>query len=203
MEVENNEDFSRSQLGFTTEVLSNFRFLITDYGFECVKANTTLVRYESESLFVNIYHGRRSYELNFEIGELERSLNVQENGYTIGEIMDLYEVRNNLKFTFFQASNKDQTQKLIQKLSEYIKTYAKPILAGNHEIFGKLQMLRKKKSDALIKDIHLTKVREIADIAWKEKDYPKIVEVYESIKDDLTSIELKKLTYAIKQLLIN
>jgi hypothetical protein len=200
MKLENNEDFSRSQLCFASEALSNFRFLIDDYDFTCTSVDTTLVRYESEFIFVHIYHGRRSYELNVEIGKLETSPDIQENGYTIGEIMDLFEVRSNLKFTFFQASNKTQVQRLLQKLAEYVQMYAKPILEGDYEIFKKLQILRQKKSDAFIKDMNLTKSREIAEIAWKEKNYSKVIEIYESIKGDLSSIESKKLSYAMKQL---
>ena len=154
----------------------------------------------SHFIFVNVYHGRGSYELGVEIGKLESYLPIREEWYSIGEIMDLMDVRQDLKFTFFQASNKDQIQVLVRKLPEYVKKYAKPILDGHYEIFEKLQILRKNKSDAYIREAELRNIRERGDIAWKQKDYVKFIELYNQVKDGLTSIEGKKLDYARKKL---
>jgi hypothetical protein len=105
-----------------------------------------------------------------------------------------------LKFTFFQESSKDQVRKLVRKLAEYVKKYAKPVLDGHHEIFEKMRILRKDKSDAYIREVELQNIREKADIAWKQKDYAKFVELYNPVKDDLTLAEGKKLDYAQKKL---
>jgi hypothetical protein len=203
MKFQDDRTYSRIQLGFTSEVLSSFHFLVEDYNFKCVKTDVTFVRYESKFVFVNIYHGRRSYELGVEIGKLENHLPIREDWYSIGEIMDLMGVRKNLRFTFFQASSKDQIQILVRKLAEYVKKYAKPILDGHYEIFEKLEILRKNNSDAYIREAELQNIRERADIAWKQKDYVKFIELYNQVKDGLTSIEGKKLDYARKKLRAN
>ena len=80
MNFQDDGTFRRMQLGFSLEVLSAFQFLTQDYGFKCVKNDVTFVRYESESTFVNIYHGRRSYELGVEIGKLEKYWTFQRIG---------------------------------------------------------------------------------------------------------------------------
>jgi hypothetical protein len=194
---------SRMQLGFTSEVLSTFHFLTQDYDFKCVKTDITFVRYESGSIFINIYHGRRSYELGVEIGKLEKDPNAQEIGYTIGEIMDFAGVRKDLKFTFFQSSNRDQIKILVRKLAEYVKSYAGPILNGDLKILKKVQILQKEKSDAYIKEMNFRHIREMADVAWKQKDYVKFVGLYSPVEGDLTSVEAKKLEYARKKLYAN
>lgn len=203
MKFQDDETSRRIQLGFTSEVLSSFHFLIKDYDFKCAKTESTYIRYESDFIFVNVYHGRRSYELGVEIGKLEKNHPIQENGYSIGEIMDLMDVRKDLKFTFFQASSKDQVQILVRKLAGYVKRYAKPILDGDYGIFEKIRILRKNKSDTYIREIDLRNIREMADIAWRQKDYVKFVELYNQVKDALTSIEAKKLDYARKKLRAN
>ena len=38
------------------------------------------------------------------------------------------------------------------------------------------------------------------DVAWREKNYGQVLELYESVKDDLTPSELKKLEYATRKL---
>jgi hypothetical protein len=203
MNFQDDRSSSRMQLGFTPEVLSVFHFLTQDYDFKCVKTDITFVRYESGSIFVNIYHGRRSYELGVEIGKLEKNPNVQEISYTIGEIMDFVGVRKDLKFTFFQSSNKDQIKILVRKLAEYVKSYAGPILNGDLKILEKVQILQKEKSDAYIKEMNLRHIREIADVAWKQKDYVKFLGLYSPVEDDLTPVEAKKLEYARKKLYVN
>lgn len=65
---------------FAIEVLYHFHFLINDYKFKRLEANRTFVRYESKYIFVNIYHGRRSYELGVEIGQREKIDTLQKVG---------------------------------------------------------------------------------------------------------------------------
>src|SRR6266545_442730 len=102
--------------GFVSEVRTAFNFLLTDYGFSCVKIEPTFLRYESPLIFINIYHGRKSSELGVEIGQLNNVLGARENHYTIGEVMDLMEVREKHGFTFFQASTRERVRMLIPKL---------------------------------------------------------------------------------------
>ena len=200
MKYRDDQTDCRGNLGFSSEVLSSFYFLIKDYNFKCVKANTTFVRYESKFLFIIIYHGRRSYELEVEIGKLEENQNIPENGYTIGEVMELFDVRKDFKFTFFQASCKSQVQILVRELADYVRSYATPILDGDFEILEKLRNFRQVKSDAYIRQMNLRNIREMAEVAWRQKDYAKYVDLYNSVKDDLTLIEEKKLHYAVKKI---
>ena len=50
----------RWQLGFKDAVLSSFK-LLRKYGLKPVEEDVTLVRYESDAVFVNVYHGRGSF----------------------------------------------------------------------------------------------------------------------------------------------
>jgi hypothetical protein len=200
MQFEHSPTFDRDQLGFVSEVMSAFRFLLTDHGFSCVKIEPTFIRYESTSIFVNIYHGRRSSELGVEIGKLGNISGLKENWYTLGEVMDLMGVREKLGFTFFQASTRERIQILVPKLAEYVRKYAGSIFEGNLQIFERSRDLRHKKSEGYMKEIFLSQIREEAEKSWHNKDYAKLVELYDSMKDDLTFLEVKKLEYAQKRL---
>jgi hypothetical protein len=59
----------RAGLGFREAAISAFAFLVEDFAFSCVQQQVTFIRYESNLVFVNVYHGRASFELNVEIGE--------------------------------------------------------------------------------------------------------------------------------------
>jgi len=47
-----------------------FAFLTTDYGFRCTHADLHLLTYESETLFVVVYHDPLSYEVGVDLGKL-------------------------------------------------------------------------------------------------------------------------------------
>ena len=79
----------RFRLGFSEAVQSAFGFLQQDYGFRCVEAGPTFVRYESDLAFVNLYHGRASYELGFEVGRRPDVRGQPESHYTMAEILQL------------------------------------------------------------------------------------------------------------------
>jgi len=66
-------EVNRRQLGFEEPVLSNFDFL-RSHGLKLVESAPTLVRFESREVFVNLYHGRASYEIGVEIGLKARSV---------------------------------------------------------------------------------------------------------------------------------
>src|SRR5438128_6558460 len=68
----------RAKLGFQEAVLSSFTFL-SEFGLRSVEQKVTFLRYESRHVFVNVYHGRASYELGVEVGRLkepERKLHI-------------------------------------------------------------------------------------------------------------------------------
>lgn len=59
----------RARLGFPDEVERVFHFLEQDYGFERGERQSTFVQYLGPGgVFVNVYHGRASYEVGVEIG---------------------------------------------------------------------------------------------------------------------------------------
>lgn len=57
----------RSELGFVQAVRSSFAFL-EKVGLQVVREESTLVRFESCNRFVNVFHGRGSYELGVDFG---------------------------------------------------------------------------------------------------------------------------------------
>ena len=108
-----------------------------------------------------------------------------------------------LNLHFFKHVDEDQIKILLKRLAEYVKNYAGDILNGNLEILKKVEILQKKKSDEYIKEMHLRPIREMADVAWRQKDYVKFVGLYSPVEDDLTPVEARSssmLEKALRQL---
>lgn len=187
----------RATLGFVEVVLAAFEFLIKEHKFHCTQTEVTFVRYESETVYVNIYHGRASFELGFEIGLLSE---IEERKFTLGEIIDLANAQKDAGDTFFQASKTDRVQMLVPRLAELVKKYAGSALIGKSITFKELEDLRSRRSKELHKAMELRWIRQKVDEAWRKKDYANVVELYKPVRKDLTSSESKKFEYAEKQL---
>lgn len=191
-----NTEVDRSHLGFIEAVLSAFDFLTKEYGFHCVKADNTWVRYESKSVFVNIYHELASYELEVEIGLLDEL----EYSYSIGEIIELMAAQKETRYSFFQASTPERVKKYITELAKLVRKYATSALYGDTHYFKQLEKISLQIAEMVTKKYQLSSIRAEAIKAWQEKNYTKLVKLYKLIKEDLTPAEAKKLEYAKKRL---
>jgi hypothetical protein len=119
----------RSQLGFKDAVLSSFDFLRA-YGLKPIKEEVTFVRYESNSVFVNVYHGRGSFEIGVEIGRLDRPVK-----YGLGYIVawagkQAWEAEGFGRGTMFQVSTCESVHNIVPKIAHLVKRYADPFLSG-------------------------------------------------------------------------
>jgi hypothetical protein len=190
----------REQFGFPDAVFESFRFLVQNYGFAIVKHDATFVRFESKVVFVNVYHGRGSYELGVEIGELRTNESIPEFGYTLREIILLSDVAVGSKFRPYQIDKPELVKAYVAATADLVQKYAHSALVGDGDVFDKLSEVQLNKSNEYLKSIELSKVRADCDIAWREKNYEQLVKRYEAVKDDLTPSEIKKLEYARRKL---
>jgi hypothetical protein len=191
--------FGRASLGFLEAATSEFMFLIEEYSFSCVKSDITYIRYESQRVFVNVYQGRASFELNVEIGERAISQDTQEASFTIGDI--LYAVNPHVAESYrpYEATKPESVKKFVRELARLVKEYATPALLGDHACFEKVAAVQLLRSRSLLLDSDLQRAKREVEAAWREKDFKRIVEVYEPLKEHLTLAEAKKLEYAKKK----
>ena len=188
---------SRAGLGFPDAVLSSFKFLVEDFGFSCVTHDVTYVRYESRDIFVNVYHGRASFELNVEIGE-QVSREFPENPFTLGEILNSLNPQEAENYQPYQVRTAESVKKFVAEMARLVKEYAPPALMGNHDFFQQISETRQQRSDELLRSWDLNRARRDVEKSWQKKDFKHIVEVYEPVKEYLTPAETKKLEYAKK-----
>jgi hypothetical protein len=196
MKMEASEN--RASLGFVEAVMSNFKFLLEDFPFRCVKKDVTIVRFESNSVFVNVYYGRKSFELNVEIGELVSVSGHPEVSYTIGEILHLVCPKKAENYHPYQVHTVETVKKFVAELAKLVKEYALPALTGNHDFFQQVGEVQEKRSDTYLKELRLNRTRTEVETAWHQKNYPRVIELYDSMREDLTPAEAKRLAYAKK-----
>lgn len=199
----------RSRLRFEESVLSAFAFLTEPaFGFKCLATDVTLVRYEAANVFVNIYHGRSSYELGCEIGLLvgrERGIpesqgeEPQEEGFTIWEIARLEGAPGVDDRSFLQASTPERVEEFVPQLAQLVRMYALRALRGEPAYYASLSQARTKWFESYMGDSQLERARADVARAWRRKNYVEVVRLLEPLSNELTPAEHKKLEYARKQ----
>ena len=189
----------RAQLGFKDTVLANFKFL-GDFGLRPVDEKVTLVRYESAGVFLNVYHGRASFELGVEIGrfkEPETRLSV----FDVVRWAGAEKAEGFGQHVLFQVSSREGVQEFVPKLALLVKKYATPFLRGSEDAYRTALESRAKRYADEVRESNLRVVRSKADAAWQAKDYAQVVELYGPVREDLTEVEVKKLAYAEQHIL--
>jgi hypothetical protein len=189
----------RASLGFRDAVLSSFKFL-GEFGLRPVEEKMTLVRYESPEVFVNVYHGRASFELGVEVGRLTE-LNEKLTVYDIIAWADAKEAEGFGQHVMFQVSTREGVQEFVPKLAHLIQKYGTPFLKADASAYRAVHEARSGDAVEYEKQVSLRNVRQKAEVAWHAKDYGQVVELYEPVRSDLTEVESKRLAFAEQQVL--
>jgi hypothetical protein len=189
----------RAKLEFKETVLSSFKFL-GDSGLRPVEEEVTLVRYESSEVFVNVFHGRASFELGVEIGRL----NEPAEKLTLYDIVAWAGAEKTEGFgqhVAFQVSSRKGVHELVPKLAVLIKKHAAPLLRGDRAAYHSALAIQSERAGQYAMEVNLGQVRSKAEAAWQAKDYAQVIELYDSMRKDLTEVQAKKLIYAEQQVL--
>lgn len=189
----------RSVLGFAEAVANAFRFLVEDFGFKVVDTDATLVRYESDRVFLNVYHGRRSYEIGVEVGYLhERDANKYRLPEVLGAILGESGQQNAY---YLQSSNRDGVRRCVETAAGLVEEHYGPVLRGDPIALERVKVFSSKRNEDYTREVVQQPIRDSADRAWRAKDFAMVAQYYGSIRKDLTPTERRRLEYAEKQLL--
>lgn len=185
----------RSDLRFVEAVQAAFHF-VEDLGFRLVSVEPpTFVRYESDAVFLIVYHGRRSYEVNVEIGQIADPVG---HSYRLPDVLRALLGHDDKRQTYFQASDLQGVHRCVHAVAELVASHYGLLLKGDEAVFGRVAAQTAEAARALTKDVVQRPVREAAEKAWHAKNYAKVSELYNSIRDDLSPMERKRLKYADK-----
>lgn len=184
----------RSTLRFVEAAQEAFRFLL-NCGFKLQNADATILRYASEKVFVNVYHGRSSYELGVEVGRFS-SKHCETRGHSLSALMRLKNPRKKEGFKNLVATTPKEVKIGIQKLAKEFISCGDEVLKGDDVVFKTLERQRHDWSLAFAAEVSYRQVSPRAEEAFRQQDYRRAADLYKSIKGKLTPMELKKLEYA-------
>lgn len=179
----------RARLGFAEAVRKDFRFLEVEYGFHVVCEDVTFVRYESERLFVNGFHGRGSFEIGVEVGRL---LDLSTH-YRLPDLIQA--LAPDAGSMFFQASDPEAVAACVHRAAQALRTHCAPILKGDDDAFRRVADVAAAKARALTLQAQYGAVIDSADRAWDSKDLSEALKLYAKAEPALDEARKRRLEY--------
>jgi hypothetical protein len=179
--------------------LSVFAFLITDHGLRCTHADQNLITYESQTLFVVVYHDPRSYEVGVDLGKLGDG-SKRRRSFALVELMRLESQRKAEDFCLPAVVKSDQMRPALVNLAELLKTYGGRVLSGDLSVLTQVRNESARFERELATETRLQRVKSTANAAFREQQYLTAAALYESIEEDLSPAESRKLQYAKKRI---
>ena len=181
----------RSLLHFPEEVKRRFTFLAAS-GFRDVHAEPTLVRYESQPMIINVFHGRRSYEIGLEIESRE----VPAESHTMSEILRLVDAERADNYRNFAAHTVEGVAQGVQQLAVLFQKCIEAGIFNDEHFFPRLKVQRSTLTNDYWFKMNFKQAHYEAESAWSKKDFGKVVQILSPLQEHLNPSDLKKLDYA-------
>lgn len=94
---------------------------------------------------------------------------------------------------------REGVQRFVPKVANLLKKYGEPFLQAESKFYDELAIANECASLDYTGRQLIEGIRKKSNIAWTEKNYMLVVELYQSLGENLTEIESKRLAYAEKQ----
>jgi hypothetical protein len=172
-----------------------FAFL-SDFGFLQVESSPTIVRYRKGNVEINIYHGRQSYELGFEVSR-------DGTSYSISSIIRATDPETGKKYRNTAATTNTVLAQGLVKLVELVRQYGQRALSCDPDFFAELARQRKKWTEEYAIEVLESQLRPKADEAFRQGRYREAIDLYERFRPRLTPADLKKLEIAKRKAGVN
>lgn len=182
-----------SRLDFVDLALKAFGFLL-DGGFSVARRDETLLRFESSDVFVNVYHGRSSYEVGLELGRLQE-----------GEMYSLHEVLTavapgEVQRARCQTTDREMLARCLDVIAEKVEQRCQLLLAGDSIAFEKLRSAVAPQRKAITLEAQFGAIVDRADRAWEAEDLHAAMNLYEQAIPALDRKGARRLQYLRERL---
>lgn len=163
-------------------------------GFSVFSDSPGEVRFHSKNAAVSVTWDRRSGELDVYLEPLRDA--ETDKPYSLRDVLAMHGAALPEARQPFQVSELGKLQPFLHRLADDVSEYASEALAGDRMYYRRLSEFRSKQAQNFMRDMQVRRARANAAEAWKGREYGQVVEQFESIMDDLTPAERKKLEVA-------
>ena len=175
---------------FEESARKSFAFLLK-MGFQEIDALPTLVRFRKNFIEVDVYHGRKS----FEIGAGITAYGIR---YSISEIIRSVAPEVEKGFRYKAVTQPEGVAAALDEIGSLIRRFGRAAFDGDPIFFYRLLHQRQLWAEEYALDVLARQLRPKAEIAFRQKDYSKAANLYSRIKERLSPAEIKKLDFAVR-----
>jgi|HubBroStandDraft_6_1064221.scaffolds.fasta_scaffold00028_75 hypothetical protein len=178
----------RAQLDFAVSARRAFAF-VGRFGFHEVGSSATDVRYAKADLLANVYHGRQSYEIDFEIGRGHEL-------YGTGELLRAANSETADQYRNYAARTPKTLVSGLDRLARVVLRDGYLALRGDEAFFDLLRKQRAASAAAFSLKVRASQLRPKAEAAFREQRYHEAAELYGQFLPCLSPAERFKLDLA-------
>lgn len=184
----------RETLKFIGYVTKHFSFLTEEFCFSMSGIDDYRAQFYKDDICITIYHERLSYEIYLTISLCGKT-------YYLNEVLNCCGLKEKQKV--YQAVNEQSVDVVLSEISTLFKRYCVNIITSSKkDVDAVINLLEVQRRNYQLKN-ELNTFTKLADLAWKEKDYKRFVQICDGHKGWLTSLQQKQLVYTRKQLKLN
>jgi len=182
------EESEQGRLAFAELAAEAFLFLLR-IGFTVARREATLLRFESDAVFVNIYHGRRSYQIGVEIGRL----NGQEK-FSLHELLVAFGP-DEVDKARYQTSESEPVKRYLAEIAATLDTKCRDVLVGDADAFEMLERVTSVSRQAATLQAQYGPIVRQADKAWEDKNLDLAATLYRASEPALDKTRRRRLEY--------
>ncbi|MBV9067893.1 MAG: hypothetical protein JO093_14120 [Acidobacteria bacterium] len=180
---------------FPDAVSRCFEFL-RQFGFYQVRANSHSVRYESVQAYILVFYEEYSFEIGLEVGSLIES----SVRFPMSAVIRLFEPEEADRYRDYAAQTAEEIERGVTKLASQFARYVDAGLFDDPKLFEHLRNVTDHSLRQYAREVEMSNTRQKLEVAWREKNYAKVVDLLEPIRAELTASELKKLEFSKNKL---
>jgi hypothetical protein len=161
-------------------------------GFTVDRREDTFVRFENGNSFVNVWHGRSSYQVGLELGRVRE-----------GETYSLYELLtavapSEIDLARCQTTDPEILERCLASMASAIERHCGALLAGDAVAFERLRAMVAPLRRAATLQAQFGAIIDRADKAWELKDFSKAAALYAKCEPALDETRERRLEYLRK-----
>ena len=193
-------EFEMEEIDFIKLCNYSFGKILSQFSFLVVRVDSFRVRYESDTVYIEISYDEREGEIFVYLG---RMINAKysfdrDSEFTLNELLLEIAPEKTYKSLVFRKTADILNE--LNRLSSVLLEVGKDILSGKVVVFAKLLENRKRKQEEQKRIDYLADVRDKATLAFKNNDYRLAVSLYGDIQSELAPLEKKRYEIAMKKL---
>lgn len=182
----------RPALGFGASVESAFEFL-GEHGFTMRRREPTLVRFESDRLGIDVYHGRQSYEIGLVIGPARPG---SGEDYPMSILLDVVVPELAAGYRNYAALEPEAVRRGVSELARLFRLCIARGILAQRDLLERLAERSEQVVSDYAAEVLLSQTRRKVEAAWKVRDYAEVVELLSPVEHLVGEVDRKKLRYA-------